>query len=273
MNIIRSISKNFERHHIQAYSGQMAFFFTMSIFPFLVVLFTIIGKLSLDSQMLFEFAKIFIPSDITTFLEEYINTITFNSTGLISASLIITLWSSSRAVHAMMRSFNVVFEVDENRNYFYLRVLGFFYTIILIFAIILFLFLPIIGEKILNFLNPVFNIPNNILEIYDIFRWIIIIVAFFFIILAIYMKMPNVKIRFREALSGSLFASLGWILNALIYSITITNFGRMSIVYGGISAILLLSFWLYINSTIIMVGAEIVNYCMNNNNYDKKNPA
>lgn len=264
VNVLRDIKSNYEKHHIQAYSGQMAFFFTMSLFPFLIVLFTVIGKLSLDSEILSEFAKIFVPEDINYFVSGYIDNITFNTTGVISMSLLITLWSSSKAVHAMMKSLNMVFEVNENRNYFYLRLMGILYTLILIIIIALFLFLPTIGIRILEFFNPLFNIPDKFLKLYQIFKWLVIVVSFFFIMLTIYIGVPNIKVKFKDALYGAVFSLLGWLLNAIIYSFTINKFGRMSIVYGGISAFILLSLWIYINSIIIMIGAEIVSYKMKN---------
>jgi uncharacterized BrkB/YihY/UPF0761 family membrane protein len=42
----------------------------------------------------------------------------------------------------------------------------------------------------------------------------------------------------------------------------------MSVIYGGISAIILLSLWLYINALIILIGAEVVFFFEG-----KKNPA
>ena len=140
MNALKDIKNNYEKHHVQAYSGQMAFFFTMSLFPFLVVLFTIIGKLSLNSEILNEFSKIFVPDEIVHFLSGYVENISFNTTGVISISLLMTLWSSSKAVHSMMKSLNMVFEVDESRNYLYLRATGMLYTLMLIVIIVLFLF-------------------------------------------------------------------------------------------------------------------------------------
>lgn len=260
VQVINYIKSKLQQHHIQAYSGHMAFYLTMSIFPFLIVLVTIIGKLSLDSEFLFEYMKFFVPADIGVFLEEYIANISFNATGIISISLIITIWSSSRAVHAMMRAFNVVFEVEENRNYFQLRLTGFFYTLVLIIAIVLFLFLPIIGRTIIEFFNPLLAIPNIYIVLYGAMRWVIITVFFFFVILLAYTQIPNRKISFREAIPGALFSLMGWLMNAIVYSYIITNFGRISIIYGGISAIILLSFWLYINSIIIMLGAEMIRY-------------
>jgi membrane protein len=260
MPTVDDIRNKIKIHHISAYSGHMAFFMMMSIFPFLVVLLTIIGKLSLDTKFLIEYLSVFVPTDIGSFFEEYITTITFNPTGVISISLILTLWSSSRAVHAMIRALNVVFEVDENRNYLQMRIAGFFYTLILITAIVLFLFLPVVGERLLEYLNPIFMIPLHYIQWYSVLRWVVITVFFFMGIMMIYMKLPNTDISYREAIPGALFSLVGWLMNAVGYSFIITNFSKISFIYGGISAILLLSFWLYINSAIILFGGEVIDY-------------
>ena len=91
-------------------------------------------------------------------------------------------------------------------------------------------------------------------------RWIFITIFFFFGILILYTKLPNKVISFKQAIPGAFFALFGWLANALIYSFAITNFGRISIVYGGLSASILLAFWFYINSGIVILGAEVVYY-------------
>ncbi len=268
MELFQAIKSNYSKHHIQAYSGQMAFFFTMSLFPFLVVLFTVIGRFSLDSKVLFDFAEVFVPPDIQDFLLGYINQITFNATGVISTSLILTLWSSSKAVHGMMRSINVVFEVDESRNFLYLRLVGFFYTFGLILVIVLFLILPVIGVRFLEFVSPFFNLSGFVISFFSRVKWIVIVVVFYALILLIYMRGPNQRVAFTSASKGALLALAGWLINAIAYSGVINTFTRMSVIYGGISAIILLSLWLYINALIILIGAEVVFFFEG-----KKNPA
>lgn len=260
MEFIHSLRANIRKHHISAYSGHMAFFLMMSIFPFLIVVFTLVGKLSLDSQFLIEYMRLFVPTEIGSFLEDYITTISFNPTGVISISLVVAIWSSSRAVHALIRALNVVFEVDEGRPYWKLRFTGFFYTLIMVLAIVLFLFLPVIGGRLLEALTPFIRIPMVYITLYSYLRWVLITVTFFLAILAIYKKLPGCRVTVREAIWGAGFALAGWLLNALTYSFIITNFSRISLIYGGLSAIILLSFWLYIDSIIILLGAEVVHY-------------
>ena len=161
----------------------------------------------------------------------------------------------------------MVFEVDEDRNYFQLRFTGFLYTLILIITIVLFLFLPVVGTRVLFYFNQLFKMPEIYITLYSFLRWVIMTVSFFFGILMIYMKVPNKRCRFKHALYGATFSLFGWMANAIGYSYIITNFSRISLIYGGISAIILLSFWLYIDSLIILAGAEIINY------KDEKNPA
>ncbi len=170
-------------------------------------------------------------------------------------------------VHSLIRALNVVFEVEDSRNYFQLRLTGFLYTLILIVAIVFFLFLPVVGGRVLIYLNQFIRMPEIYISLYSYLRWVIITVFFFFGILAIYTKVPNRKGSLKHAVWGSLFALIGWLANSIGYSFIITNFSRISFIYGGISAILLLSFWLYIDSIIILAGAEIIKY------QDEKNPA
>jgi len=263
MEIVKQLKLNYKEHHIQAYSGQMAFFLIMSIFPFIVVLFTIIANLSLNSEYLFEFAQIFIPDGIYDFLKGYISTVTFNSSGVLSVSLIFTLWSSSKAARSMMQSLNITLEVEENRGYFRLRLIGVLYTIALIIAILLFLILPMVGLRIFEAINKVVEIPMIYFQLYAILKWVIIILFFFLLIIKLYSSMPNKKLTLRQALPGAVFSVAGWLLTSVSFSFIVSKTGSISIIYGGISVFMFLAFWLYMNSMIILVGGEIIQYYIN----------
>ena len=64
-------------------------------------------------------------------------------------------------------------------------------------------------------------------------------------------------ITIKSVLPGSIFATLGLIVASSGFNFYVSNFGKYSITYGSLGGIIVFLIWLYLLSTIILVGAEI----------------
>ena len=64
-------------------------------------------------------------------------------------------------------------------------------------------------------------------------------------------------ITIKSVLPGSIFATLGLIIASSGFNFYVSNFGKYSITYGSLGGIIVFLIWLYLLSTITLVGAEI----------------
>ncbi|MDR5656325.1 YihY/virulence factor BrkB family protein [Halodesulfurarchaeum sp. HSR-GB] len=80
----------------------------------------------------------------------------------------------------------------------------------------------------------------------------VLTIAFF----PMFYRFPDIDIRPRQALPGTIFAAIGWALLATGFSIYATYAGNFQL-YGVLGAGLLLVSWLYLGGIIIMVGAVV----------------
>ena len=257
MDYIRSIAKRYAKDNLSAYSAQLAFFLVLSIFPFLISMVAILGVLSLESNIFYSNEIYLIPSDVAVYLKDFMSGVDISTGGIIWSSILVTLWSSSKAVGALRRSLNYIFGFSEKRNFLIIKIFGMGYNLFLILAIIIFMFLPVLGTTVYNFIIKYIDISRTYFLLYNYLKWIVMFAFLFTLISIYYMFLPSVKLKLREIYRGALFTTVGWILNTLLYSYVITNFTRMNVLYGGISIFMVLSLWLYINSILIMLGSEI----------------
>ena len=56
---------------------------------------------------------------------------------------------------------------------------------------------------------------------------------------------------------GSAFASLAWIAVSLGFSWYVTNFGKYNETYGSLGAVIGFMTWVWLSSTVVLVGAEL----------------
>src|SRR5699024_9065092 len=164
-------------------SAQLAYFFLLSLFPFLLFVVTLMGFLPIDSESFMQFLTTFLPADVMEMIESNLTDIIDNrSGGLLSVSIIGTLWSASNGFNAITKSFNKAYRVEEDRSFILNRLIaiGLMIGLLLIIAIALILsvFGKVIGEQLFAFIGL-----DEYINAWNIIRWIVTSVTFFIALL------------------------------------------------------------------------------------------
>lgn len=82
-----------------------------------------------------------------------------------------------------------------------------------------------------------------------IFEWL----AFW----ALYVVVPNYRVRLRHGLIGSLFATLMFEIAKRGFAFFVTHFANYKAIYGAIAALPVFLIWIYLSWTIILAGAVL----------------
>lgn len=256
--IFKRLVKRYINHDISAYAALMAFFLTLSLFPFLIILFAVLGQFSLDTNWVINALELFFPDEVHGLVMEFIRrNIILKDFNVLPFSIIGGLWASSRGIRALMLSLNMAYQVKETRNYLIIKLIDILYTILIIIGIVFLLTLPNIGREFLNYINTYITIDPHIIELIDIFKLTVLPVTIVFIISTLYMLLPNKKQPFKKVIPGTIFTIIGWTLLSYLFSIFINYIANYSLIYGSLSTIIILMLWLYFSSIILILGGEL----------------
>ena len=150
---------------------------------------------------------------------------------------------------------NNLYKIKEN-SVLRITLKSLFMTFVLITLLVFMIFIPILGNVILNYLTKYINIQNCL----GIIKFIKVIVTFTFIYLAIkllYTMAPSKEIKSEETTLGAIFTTVSWVIATEIFSFYITNIAKYNVLYGNFANILILLLWVYLIAYLFVVGMAI----------------
>jgi len=263
-DFMRHLYKQILRSDVFGLSAQLAYFFLLSLFPFLIFLITLLGYLPIDEISFMDFIETYAPTEIINLLNTNISQIVNNqNTGLLSIGIVGTLWSASNGVNAITRAMNKAYEVTEKRSFFIARLIAIALTIAMVAVISVALLLPVFGKTIGVYIFSLIGLSDNFLKIWNALRWIISSIVLFIVLLSLYKLAPHTHVKIKYALWGALFATIGWQLVSLVFSYYVNTLGNYSATYGSLGTVIILMIWFYI-SGIIIITAGVINAVIQN---------
>lgn len=257
-SLLKLLWHRIKEDDVPGLSAQLAYFFLLSLFPLLIVIFTLLPYLPIPQHDVLGMIGEFAPPDTMELIERTVNDVMNNRNGgLLSFGIIGTMWSASNGINAIVRAFNKAYNVKENRSFIVSRGMAMLLTIGMIFVFIVALILPIFGREIGLFLFSHLGFTTEFLQVWNMLRVVLSALILFLIFTGLYWIAPNIRLRCRSAFPGAAFATIGWILSSFGLSYYVGNVSNYSLTYGSIGAIIVLMIWLYISAFIIILGGEI----------------
>ncbi|MBR6451765.1 MAG: YihY/virulence factor BrkB family protein [Lachnospiraceae bacterium] len=252
--------KNLSSFQLDVYSGSAAFFLFISVFPFVMIILSVIPKISVSQADVTAFFTRLIPPEFHDAALVLIRDLYGRSSAILPLSVVAAVWSSSRGIMAITKGLNRINNVEENRNYLIRRLNAILYTIALVVSVLLLILLGVFGKRILRLIDLNFSeyirIANSFYRYVDVFLLLILFVLF----LLLYTFLPARHMVLRYQFPGALLATLIWWAFTELFSYYILHFNAYSM-YGSLAAVVILMVWMYAGMYFFFFGAWL-NYRM-----------
>ena len=249
--------KTFANERIGFQAVALSFFSTMSVVPFIAIMFAITGGLGLADKLKELLYSYFNNSQQTIdiilgFSGNIINEAQSSAVGLVSSLLFAFI------VISMMlnveKVFNNVWQVRKARNIF--KRVSFVLAMLLLSPFVVMLFFT--GSFIYSHALEFIGIDPEALGVFKtILAWVIFGVVATFTLSAMYKFLPNAKVDYGSALRAAIPAAIAFTTVQYMYLETQVFVTRLSTVYGAFAAVPLFMVWINIGWYIILIGAEL----------------
>ena len=249
--------KTFSSEKIGFQAVALSFFSTMSVIPFVAIVFAITGGFGLADKLkefLYDYFNNSqqIIDTVLGFAQNIIDTAQSSAVGLVSALLFfwIVIWMMMN----VEKVFNNVWRVQKSRNLF--RRLSVIIAMLFVSPFIVMVFFggSFVYSHALGYLGlniESFNTFKTILS------WTLFGTIATFTFSAMYKFIPNALVNYSNALRAAAYSGIAFTVMQYLYLETQVFVTRLNGIYGAFAAVPLFMIWINIGWFIILIGAEL----------------
>ena len=245
---------------VGAYAAQTAYFIMLSFFPFIILLVTLVQYTSLTPADIYKAAQMIFPPSMDSFVLGIIDEVYSKTAVTISLSAIMTAWSAGKGFMGLIQGMNMIYNVEERRNYIILRLQSALYTMVFVVAIILSLVVLVFGNSLHEMAVEYIPILTYVTEIILKMKGMVSVGILAVLFMVLYRFVPNRKVRLIRQAPGAAFAAVCWYVFSIVFSLYVEYSPGLANMYGSLTTIVLVMLWLYFCMYIILIGAEINSY-------------
>jgi membrane protein len=259
----RRVWRRIDKDDVFDRAAQLSFFFLLSLFPLLLVLSSLAALAFTSQPDLYDRSLGYLRTVLPAVASELVNATMLDLRnaergGVLSLGILLTLWSASVGMEALIKGLNTAFDVREFRSWWKRRLVAIVLTAVLALLFLMALTLLLAGGWIGHWLAGRFHIGSAFQALWPLIRTTAMVV---FVLLAfnlIYLFAPNLREdRWQPVMPGSLVALAAWIAGSAALKIYVDRSDDYSKLYGSLGAVIVLLLWLYLTGVAILVGGEV----------------
>lgn len=262
--ICKETLKRYGENDMNVYAGYATLFLITAIFPFLMLVISIINMLpGYSPSDLTDFLFGFLPDmpSIKSLVLTMISNLKSQSSGLLaSVSALTTLWSASAGVSALQKGLKKL--TPDMHTKLPAKAVALLFTLAFIVLIPAVILSQVLGDSIVAAAETVTGflrlegIADAVASVIRI-SGVVTIAAAAVVILLTYAYLPGGTRGLKKQLPGTVFTAVVWLAFTKLFSVFIPMFYHSSGVYGSLASLFLMLMWLRFIVTILFYGAAL----------------
>jgi membrane protein len=257
-DIAKRTGKEVKQDQVPLLSAGVAFYALLALFPAAIAGVSIYGLVADPTTVTNQIEKLteMLSPSTADLVGEQIKQVTGAAGGALGLATVIgiltALWSASSGMKALITGVNLAYDETETRKFVKLRGLALLFTlgamVLLGVALALIVGFPAVAD----------SWPTPLAWTAGILRWVLLAALLILSLAVLYRYAPDRdEPRWTWVSWGSGIATLLWVLASVGFSIYANSFGNYNKTYGALAGVIILMFWLFLTSFVVLVGAEL----------------
>ncbi|MBQ3425772.1 MAG: YihY/virulence factor BrkB family protein [Clostridia bacterium] len=262
LRMILKFTDDMRKDFVGQFAAQSAFYTVLSAVPFIMLVILLLKYIvPFDVNAVISTINTTFPETVSSFLSKMLIEVFYRSksTAMLSAVVIAALWSSSRGTMAIYCGLNQINGYVRPYNWITARIASFFYNLIFVLVIVASGTVMVFGSTLLKLVEDDFEPAHYLLNWMTDTR-IIIVVSLILLVpafMGMYTILPQRKLKFIRQFPGALATVLGWLTFSFGYRIYIEHYSKYSLIYGSLTAVVLMMLWVFFCLYMLLIGAEL----------------
>jgi membrane protein len=252
--------EEFGKDRVMSVAAGVTYYALLALFPAIAALVSIYGLFA-DPATIQDHLNTLsgvMPGGALDIIREQVTRISSQGGGALGFAfifgLLISLWSANAGMKAVFDALNIVYDEEEKRGFFALNIQSLTFTLGAIF----FLILAIVGIVVLPIVLDFVGLGSGLEWLLSLARWPILLAVVVFGLSLIYRYGPSRdKAEWKWVTPGGIVAAVLWLIGSMLFSWYVSNFGSYNETYGSLGAVIGFMTWIWISTTIVLIGAEI----------------
>jgi membrane protein len=247
------------RNDLLGLAGQLAYFFLLFFFPFLIFLVSlmglVIGNPEAGLKSLFEALTGLVPADARALVVDYVDrTLRTASSGALVLGILGALWLGQAASISVTKAANRSYRLQESRPFWRLR------SACLIMTLGFTLLVASLTIAVFNvgaYISSIAGLPESSASLGKLLGWAMVFVAVTRALDLLYYLAPDAKLPFKWITPGGFIATVLLFASDGALSYYVANLGNYGQIYGQLGAVIVFMLWLYVTGLMVLLGLEI----------------
>jgi len=255
--------KAYGRDNMYVYAGNLAFIGLLAVFPFLIVLISLsalMGQTEAGTQFI---GLVYenLPANVVEAIKGPVETVVGETTGnILTISIFVALWTTIRGVNAarlaVMKAYRIKFRTTSHALLSILVDLGMVLGSVMLILVTLFVFVT--GPAVLAAIESLIPLDIEIVKYWDFSRYVISPLVLFVGLYSLYfLFVPKYGRKIVYRWPGALLSLVIWFLTAYGFSLYLRYMGKLSLLYGSLTGVIILQLFLFFLALGFLLGAEI----------------
>jgi len=250
--LLRDLTALYVDHRVARSAAALSYYLTLSLFPFIIVLMSLLSMIDIDMEALSAMAEGVIPDGTLRMIGNYLSYIANNrSPHMLMAGLLLMVTMSSASFRTIMSAMEDIQGIPRYGGFRGVLV-SFVFSIVFLVTIYISCIVIMFGDWSMHALEQI-SILSWITDIWPWARFGILFLTLYLVITAIYRALAPKEDNIPRS-GGALIASLLLVAVSVIMSRIIDMSVRYKLVYGSLASITILMVWLYSCGVILIMG-------------------
>ncbi len=245
------------RHHTASYASAIAYSALFAIFPFLLVLASLLAFLPIPHLMdllLGLVAQLAPPAAIALVRDTIQPLVTRQHGELLSLGLVGAIWAAAGGVLTVMQAFNNILGARETRPFWLVQGVAILLALGVWIFTVTSLVMMWFGSYVTHWRTVLGPLPTMV---WSVARWPLVALFLITAVNLLYFVAPTVRRPWRWFTPGAVFAVIGWMAASLGFSAYVAHFGSYDKTYGSIGTVILLLSWIWLAGLFLLLGFEL----------------